>query len=170
MYDRQAAPVSYTHLKTLSVYGQGSTIKANAGGADFSGGNLNFFVPSTATGNTPLLTVDGSADITGATAHLTYQSVRPNIALGQSLTLLSATALTADQTGLVVQTASGDVYTLQVQNNQLWAVLQSISATSPQYERLKAFAEGRAASLAFVNQGADLILNQGMDSALLRCV
>jgi outer membrane autotransporter protein len=53
-----------------------------------------------------------------------------------------------------------------VSGNELHAVLRSLSPTGPAYERLKAFAEGRAASLALVNQGADLLLHQGFGSAL----
>jgi outer membrane autotransporter protein len=53
-----------------------------------------------------------------------------------------------------------------VGGSELQAILAALSPTTPAYERLKAYAEGRAASLAFVNQGADLLLLQGFGSAL----
>jgi outer membrane autotransporter protein len=45
-------------------------------------------------------------------------------------------------------------------------VLQQLVPTGPAYTRLKAYAESRAASLAFANQGLDFILNRGFGSAL----
>ena len=153
-------------LQSLGVYGAGSTINAGSNTADFANGSLSFYIPPTASSGTALLNVTGNADITGATVGMAYQTVRPTIGVGESLTLLSATALTADQTGLTALTPSGDTYTLRVSNNQLLAVLQQLSPTTPAYERLKAYAEGRIASLAFVNQGQDLVINQGFASAL----
>ncbi|MDL2209737.1 autotransporter-associated beta strand repeat-containing protein [Desulfovibrio sp. OttesenSCG-928-O18] len=153
-------------LPQLNVYGGGASINTGGNSLDLNGGSLNFLVPSTAVSGTALLSVTGDADIGGASVTMGYQSVRPSIAVGQSLTLLSATSLTADQAGLTVQTASGDIYSLLVDNNQLLAMLDFIAPTTPAYERLKAYAEGRAATLAFVNQGQELIINQGFGSAL----
>ena len=67
-----------------------------------------------------------------------------------------------------MQTTGGDICILEIDaaGNQLQAVLQALSPTTPAYERLKAYAEGRAASLTLVNQGADLLLGQGFGSAL----
>ncbi|GHU04469.1 hypothetical protein FACS1894158_04840 [Betaproteobacteria bacterium] len=153
-------------LKNLTVNGEGATIKASAGGADFSGGSLGFNVPSTAGGNTAMLNVDGTAIIDPNTSFL-ISDARPSVAVGQGLTLLSATTLNANGvTSLSVQALSGDIYTIEVNGNQLSAVLGSLVPTGPAYERLKAYAESRAASLAFANQGLDFILNRGFGSAL----
>lgn len=161
-----SAGSSSQSLPQLNVLGGGASISTGGNSLDVSGGSLNFLVPSGAASGAALLDVAGNADISGASVAVGYQSVRPGIGLGQSLTLLSATALTADQTGLTVRTANGDIYSLLVDNNQLLAVLDYIAPTTPAYKRLKAYAEGRAASLAFINQGQELLLTQGFGSAL----
>ena len=98
----------------------------------------------------------------------TYLETAPSIAIGEKLTLLAATGtLNGTAANLTVQTANGDIYSLLVDNSQqLLALLDFIAPDTPFYERLKAYAEGRTATLAFINQGADLILNQGFGSAL----
>ena len=161
-----SAGSSSQSLPQLNVLGGGASISTGANSLDLSGGSLNFLVPSGAASGAALLDVTGNADISGASVAVGHQSVRPGIGLGQSLTLLSATALTADQTGLTVRTANGNIYSLLVNNNQLLAVLEYIAPTTPAYKRLKAYAEGRAASLAFINQGQELLLTQGFGSAL----
>lgn len=130
-----------------------------------AGANLTFMLPSTLQADDTVLSV-GNANLTGATLGLAYASARPGLDVGQGFTLLDATSLTTDITTLTVRTANGDVYTLNVSGDQLLAVLDHIAPTTPAYERLKAYAEGRAATLGFVNQGQDLILNQGFGSAL----
>jgi len=69
-------------------------------------------------------------------------------------------------TTLTVRTTNGDTYTIEVDGDQLDAILQQASPTGPAYERLKAYAESRAGNLAFVNQGLDFILNKGFGSAM----
>jgi outer membrane autotransporter protein len=87
--------------------------------------------------------------------------------VGEKVILMDVTGtLTSDLTTLTVKTASGDTYTIQVNGQQLQAILAQLSPTGPAYERLKAFVESRAANLAFVNQGMDFILNRGFGSAL----
>lgn len=159
-------------ITTLSVgAGQsGRLFVANGNQRDIAalnaaGANLTFVLPSTLQANDTVVSV-GNADLTGATPGLAYQSVRPGLSVGQGFTLLDATSLTTDITTLTVRTANGDTYTLLVDNNRLFAMLQTLSPTTPAYERLKAYAEGRAATLAFVNQGQELIINQGFGSAL----
>ena len=128
--------------------------------------NLTFVLPSTLQAGGTVLTA-GTANLTGTTLGVAYQSVRPNLAVGEQFTLLAATTLNTDITTVTVQSPNGDIYTLNVSGQNLMAVLSALAPTGPAYERLKAYAEGRAAQLAFVNQGADLILNQGMGSALM---
>ena len=152
------------NFSTMRVQGQGA---GYTGALNAAGKSLIFELPASLTTGQTMLNVTGNADLTGTNIGLVYQTVRPSIAEGEKLILLNATSLTADQTGLTVQTAGGDIYTLLVENNQLLAMLGVLSPNTPAYERLKAYAEGRTASLAFVNQGADLILNQGMGSALM---
>ena len=155
-------------LKNLTVSGLGATIKPNPGSfADFTNGSLFFNIPNTAVANSVLLTVQGDANITGASVGLDTPSGRPNINPGDKVILMDVTgSLTSDLTTLTVKTASGDTYTIEVDGDQLEAILQSLSSTTPSYERLKAYAEARAANLALVNQGADFLLDKGFGSAL----
>ncbi|MDR1044837.1 MAG: autotransporter-associated beta strand repeat-containing protein [Candidatus Adiutrix sp.] len=165
VFDYSAASYAFHNL---TVRGLNTHIVPSAAGADFSGANLAYIVPQTAANGATLLTVQGGATIDAATAvSLAYASGRPNINAGEGFTLLNATTLTdSGFTQLTVQTPSGDIYTLNVSGTQLLAVLQQLSPTGPAYERLKAYAESRAASLAFANQGLDFILNRGFGSAL----
>ena len=157
-------------VRNLNVTGQGRLFVADGTRRsittlDANGANLTFVLPaSLQQGGTVASVV--TANLTGTTLGVAYQTVRPNLAVGQGFTLLDATTLTTDITSLTVQSPNGDVYTLNVAGNQLLAVLSALAPTGPAYERLKAYAEGRTASLAFVNQGADLILNQGLGSAI----
>jgi outer membrane autotransporter protein len=155
-------------IPKLLVNGMGATINAGVKTADFSNGSLFFDIPDTAVANDKLLIVTGSAKIDGTTSvGLDTPSGRPSINYGEKLILLDATALTATGfTELTVKTASGDTYKVLVAGNELQAILQAISPDGPAYERLKAYAESQAAQLAFLNQGADLLLNQGFGSAL----
>lgn len=158
-------------LATLNVTGSGRLYVADGGKQSITAlnaqnANLTFVLPSTLQANDKVVSVT-DADLTGTTLGVAYQSVRPGLAVNEQLVLLDATSsLNTDITTLTVQTANGDVYTLNVQGNQLLAVLDYIAPTTPAYERLKAYAEGRAATLAFVNQGQELIINQGFGSAL----
>lgn len=165
-------------ITNLNVSGSGRLFVAD--GAKLSLLNLHadtakltFVLPAALSAGDTFVTVyqnglaEGVANLTGTTIGLDYHTVRPNLAVGEGFTLLSAQiALNTDITTLTVQTPNGDVYTLSVSGNDLLAVLSSLSPTGPAYERLKAYAEGRAANLAFVNQGQDLILNQGFGAAL----
>ncbi|MDR1310895.1 MAG: autotransporter-associated beta strand repeat-containing protein [Burkholderiaceae bacterium] len=162
------AAASPLALQNVTVRGQGARITPGTAGADFSGATLSYLVPQATANGATLLAVQGGASIDSTTTvGLAYASGRPNINVGGGFVLLDATTL-ADSgfTQLTVQTASGDIYTLNVSGNQLSAVLHQIALSGPAYERLKAYAESRAASLAFANQGLDFILNRGFGSAL----
>jgi hypothetical protein len=152
------------NFATMNVRGAGASYTGNLNAA---GKSLNFYLsPSMKAGDT-LLAVQGNADIAGANVGLDTSSGRPNIAVGENLILLDATGgLNGAPVTLTVQASNGDVYALTAASDQIQAVLQSLAPTGPAYERLKAYAEARAASLALVNQGADLLLNQGFGSAL----
>jgi len=132
-----------------------------------NGANLTFVLPATLQAGGTAVTV-GTANLTGTTLGIAYQSGRPNLGVGEQFILLDATtALNTDIVTLTVQSPNGDVYQLTVNGLQIGALLQSISPTGPAYERLKAYAETRGANMAFVNQGMDFILNRGFGSALL---
>ena len=165
-------------IKNLNVTGSGRLFVASdvtplLCNLNADNANLTFVLPETLSAGDTYLTVakdagvNGIANLTGTTIGLDYHTVRPSLAVGEQFTLLHAEAsLNTDITTLTVTTPNGDVYTLNVSGQDLLAILSSISPTGPAYARLKAYAEGRAGGMAFVNQGADLLMGQGFGSAL----
>jgi len=160
-------------LKNVAVvYALNAKIRPNTSTghvADFSGGTLYFLVSPSAVAGEKLLIVEGDADISGVTVHLDTPSGRPGINVGQHVVLLDVTG-NLDDGGfakLLVTTSSGDTYTIEVDGNQLWAILAAISPTGPAYERLKAYAESSIAKLSFINQGLDFLLTQGFGSVMV---
>jgi autotransporter-associated beta strand protein len=156
-------------IPALTVAGVGATINATGKTADLRGASLIYHVPNTAVSGDTLLTVRGTARVNSALdITIAYPSGRPDLGEGDELILLAAAALdTGGETiELIVQTSGGDTFTVVVDGSELKAVLGQLSPTTPAYERLKAYSESRLASLAFVNQGMDLILDQGFASAL----
>ena len=158
-------------LSTLNVTGQGRLFVANGGNSGIgalnaAGADLTFMLPAGVVANQTIVSVT-TANIAGTTIGVNDGSGRVNLLPGQSVKLIAATGgITGTAANLTVQTTNGDIFDLQVSGNELLAILQQLSPTGPEYERLKAYAEGRSATLAFVNQGQDLILNQGFGSAL----
>jgi autotransporter passenger strand-loop-strand repeat protein/autotransporter-associated beta strand protein len=149
----------------------GATINPGSKLADFSGANLSYIVPNTASHGDIFLTVSGNAKVDGATQiDITYATGRPNITTGEGFILLDANSLTSNGfTQLTVQTPSGDNFTINLDPtdpDKLLAVLATLSPTGPAYERLKAYSESRAAGLTFINQGLNFIINRGFGSAL----
>jgi autotransporter-associated beta strand protein len=167
IFDYSSASSAY-HFHDLIVHGKDILIVPNSGVADFSGANISYIVPENAVSGSVLLSVNGTAIFDVATnVYLAYASGRQNINGGDYFTLLDASSLTMNGfSQLVVQSANGDTFTLNVSNNELTVVLQLLSPLGPVYDRLKAYAESRAANLAFISQGQDFILNQGFASAL----
>ena len=154
-------------LKNLTINGLNTRIvHGNGGAADFMNAYLTFNIPSSAVGGDTLLTVTGSADMTGATVSLATPSGRPAIGVGEKLILVDVTGdLTSDITTCTVKTPSGDTYTVKVSDDQLYAILDTVSPTGPAYHRLKAYAEARTANLAFLNQGFENLLHHGFGTA-----
>jgi hypothetical protein len=158
----------------LTVSGVGATYSDTLA-LDVTGyKELNYIVPQTASAGDTLLQVSGTSGAkigANTSVSIAYASGRSNIAVDQYLILLNTTSGALNSTDFVestiVHTPTGDVYELKVINNQqLQAILKQLSPTSPAYERLKAYAESRLASLAFANQGVDFLLNRGFGSAL----
>jgi hypothetical protein len=149
-------------------------MKPNAGGADFRNVSLSYTIPrAAADGVTFLRVASGNAVVDNTTQFdIAYESGRPDIDVGEGFILLDAAGgglNSAGFTQLKAQTPSGDTFTIEIppdDQDRIWAVLASLSPTGPAYERLKAYAESRAASLAFVNQGLDFMINRGFGSAL----
>jgi len=153
-------------LKNLTINGTDTWIIPGAGGADFSGGALVFSVPNGVGDGDTLLNVDGDANMNGATVTVKTASGRSPVAKGEKLVLVDVKGdLESDIASMTVQATNGDTYTIEVDDDQLFAILAGVSPDTPAYERLKAYSEARTAALAFQNQGLEAILNQGFGTA-----
>jgi outer membrane autotransporter barrel domain len=151
---------------TLELRGAGQSIGGDLGGFQ----NFNFYLPSTLVANDTMLTVGGTATITGATVNVGIDGASSPLAVGDRVVLINATTLTgtpanAATNGQGMQGLSllYDFALSQDTNNLYATVIPGGVQENPQ---LKALLEGQTASAAFLGQSAELVAGQGMYSAL----
>jgi len=163
------SPVALKHvtiagLNTTIVPGQGV-----GGGANFDNGYMLFLIPPTARNNDIFLTVDGDAsliDVTYDLRQLNSRTGRSLIAIGEKLILVDATGtMDCNVVPHEVQVTNGDKYIMETNVDQLYLTLTETNPTNPEYPRLGAYALTRIAQVAFLDQGYDLLLHQGMKTA-----
>jgi len=129
---------------------------------------LNFYVPSTLAAGGTMMNVAYTADITGSTVRVGVDGGSSALDIGDTITLISAGTLTgaAALDGTRAQGIQGiaNIYSfdLSVLGNDLNATAAEVGAN----EQVKALSEGRAAGLAFLNQGADLLMGPGLSNLL----
>ena len=130
----------------------------------------NFYIPATMRAGETMLTVTGTdpVDISGSTVAVVVNGAASSLNIGDRITLINrASGLTADQGGTRAQGIQGitKVYDFDLSTDE--SNLYATVAGEQSNEQLKALAEGRAAGLAFMTEGSDLILGPGMYAALL---
>ncbi|MDR1039980.1 MAG: hypothetical protein LBR80_07400 [Deltaproteobacteria bacterium] len=159
-------------IPNLTVVGGSNpaVIQTGTNSADFSGADITWIVPGAAEPGESLLEV-GSAKVDGDTLfHLAYASTRPYVNLGESLVLLDAATLdSAGYTSKTATTREGDQYTVRLDPSdpgRLLATLSVLAHLGPDNERLKAYSEAGTASLAFVSEGQDLLISEGVPLAV----
>ena len=151
---------------TLELRGAGQNIGGNLGGFQ----NLNFYLPSTLAANDTMLSVGGTATITGATVNVGIEGASSPLKAGDTVTLIDAATLTGTPTNT---TANGQgmqgvtlKYTFDIltDSNKL---LATVSSTGPTVnEQAKALSEGFLGGMGLVTQGADVAAGKGMDAAV----
>lgn len=151
---------------TLELRGAGQNIGGDLGGFQ----NLNFYLPSTLAANDTMLSVGGTATITGATVNVGIEGGSSPLKAGDTVTLIDAATLTGTPANT---TANGQgmqgvtlKYTFDIltDNNKLLATVSSTGPTvNPQ---TKALSEGFLGGMGLVTQGADVAAGQGMDAAV----
>lgn len=156
---------------TVDVF-TGNTLNVKTGGIAVGGDVkdfqfLNFYVPPAMGGGGVMLNVAGEADVAGSTVNVGIEGGSSQLKVGDRIVLIDAGTLTgmpdnsaANGQGMQGVTLLYD-FDLQAQSNQLLAQVTSVGV-NPQ---AKAFSEGRAAALSFVNQGADLVSGDGLKNA-----
>lgn len=145
--------------------------------------NYKFFLPSGIADGATMLTVNSDVDIstpTGSAAKTTVgvgMQGGATLQIGDKITLINTTGiLTADSGMTNTLTARQGIsreynFTLSTDNNNLFATVSNGNGPKPDPIQKtdeairKSPAEGRAASVSLVTQGADLASAQGMASA-----
>lgn len=147
----------------------GNTLNVNGFRGDVAGiqnfQNYNLYLPSSLRNGDILLTVKDPTDLNKTNIQMSGMAGGGNaLGAGESITLISQTSDAPDNTSVQVLKGAALLYdfALDANSGALIATARSVQ-TSPQF---KALSEGRLAGLAFVNQGYDLLLGQGMQSAL----
>ena len=153
---------------TLNIVNPGS------GGITVSGGvkyfqHYNFYLPSSMTAGGTMLRVGGTACVNGATVNVGIDGASSPLRAGDTVTLIDAGTLdgtpansTADGQGMQGVTLRYQ-FDISTAANRLLATVSGAPAVN---EQTKALSEGYLSGMALVNQGADLIAGQGMDSAV----
>lgn len=147
---------------TLNVATSGISIK-KVGNFE----NYNFMLPSSTTNGTVMIETSQGADVTGSKVAVT--AIAPGVALasGDKVYLLKTAGLTGSATLMDASNVSQGYslnydLTLGQDANDIFATVTGASVNP----KTKSFLEGRLAGLALVTQGADIVANQGMSSAI----
>ena len=154
-------------FSNLNVYGQAQY----NGPLNALGKNMHFYLPSTVAANDTMLTVTGNAlDISSSNVGVGIMGRAQPLAVGDQVTLIDATSngLTANSTYTnnvagMQGISKAYVFKLSSANDLLLATVSDIRASDDAVR--KSPAEGKAASVALVTQGADLAAGQGMTNA-----
>ncbi len=147
---------------TLNISTSGIKIKQVA---NFE--NYNFMLPSSTTNGTVMIETSDGADVTGSKVAVT--SIAPGVALasGDKVYLLKTAGLTGSATLTNASNVSQGYslnydLTLAQDANDIFATVTGASVNP----KTSSFLEGRLAGLALVTQGADMVADQGMSSAI----
>ncbi|MDR1519299.1 MAG: hypothetical protein LBU23_04025, partial [Planctomycetota bacterium] len=151
---------------TLELRGSGQSIGGDLAGFEI----LNFHLPSTLASGGAILTVAGTATISGAAINVGIDGASSPLAANDWVKLINATTLT----GTAANTTSKGqgmqglslLYEFNIfsdANNLYARVVTDGVWKNPQ---LKALLEGQAAGAAFVSQGGELAATQGIHGAL----
>ncbi|MDR1702108.1 MAG: autotransporter-associated beta strand repeat-containing protein [Sporomusaceae bacterium] len=146
-------------LTNLNVYGKDATW---SGDLDMANRALNFFLPSDVRSGDTMLTVTGTADISGSKVNVDAADTAAPLDLktGDEVTLIhTETAGNLRHTGAAFTVSPG---VLTEFNAQVTADTTDLKLTLQEEKvkpEAKSMLEGKAANLTFLNQGADLIAN-----------
>ncbi len=157
---------------TLNVKTSGLTV-ANLSNFQY----LNFYLPTTVSAGDTVLTVTGTADLTGSagrssTVNVGIDGGSSPLLAGDTITLINAGTLvtnsglntSASGTGMQGVTLLYNFDISTVGNTLLATVAANAGLTVN--EQTKALSEGFVSGLGMVTQGADVAAGQGMDSAV----
>ncbi len=130
---------------------------------------FDFVLPETTDASAPILTVSGTAVVTGATINIGVEGSSTALQVGDSLTLISATTLTNDTpnkatAGSSISGISTQVlFTLEDSATDLVAKITAITVGGGQAGvQMKSLSESRMSGLGVLSIGADMLEMQAM--------
>jgi hypothetical protein len=177
-------------FEALHVKGEGATFAQELHAANK---NLNFYIPDTTANNASMLTVDGNADIEGATVKVGFKTNGTALHNGDRVTLIHTEGGNINGTPVNFNDnvrMSDDNSTLNYQfrlafNNGIQGgamlagagLMAGVGTSSPTDlfaivagvsldDKTKVISEGRIAGLAFARQGGELAADGGIISAV----
>jgi len=147
---------------TLNVNGFRGTVK---GIANFE--NYNFFLPASLRNGNTMLTVTDPVDISHAQVSITGIESGAFYHRGDSFKLIDATAglTSSDVTLHNVRQGVTFLYDINLSTTPT-AVVATVASNRRLNPQSKALSEARIGGLAFTTQGADLVANDGIGSAM----
>ncbi|MGE4441475.1 MAG: autotransporter domain-containing protein [Desulfomicrobium sp.] len=138
---------------------------------------LKFYLPSSLSAGDTVMTVTGTADLTGSSGRSSVVNMGIDgssspLQIGDTVTLIDAGTLitnsglnpSASGTGMQGVTLAYN-FDITTENNKLLATV-SADAVPTVNEQTKALSEGFVSGMGMVTQGADVAAGQGMDSAV----
>jgi outer membrane autotransporter protein len=177
------SPMSLSRLTvdtSRGVAGTAAIIKGNLTMGSAGRGSLTYSIPTAVSDGATLLSVTGAATVRNTDISLQFVNGSSSLTEKNARLILIDVDGTADYgsltdaSNLSLTSNDGKTYVLQVEDNDLLAVLDGEapaaevpagdSQRAPLQERAKAYAEARLASVAMMNQGQDLVAGQGMAS------
>ncbi|MDR2893068.1 MAG: autotransporter domain-containing protein [Deltaproteobacteria bacterium] len=148
----------------------GNTLNLKTSGIEISGlynfENLNFYLPTDLAADGVMLTVHNEVNIVGSKIAVGINGGTSALNLGDTVVLLQTSGLSADQGGTTAQGIQGISRLYDFDLIQEGDSLLATAIAAKANDQLKALSEGRLAALAFLNQGADLVMGPGLYAAL----
>lgn len=139
--------------------------------------NVNFYLPSTVAAGDTILTVTGTADLTGSAGRSSSVNVGINgsaspLSSGDTITLINAGTLVTNS-GLNTKASGKGMqgvsllynFDITTNGNKLLATVATNNGVTVN-EQTKALSEGFVSGMGMVTQGADVAAGQGMNSAV----
>jgi autotransporter-associated beta strand protein/autotransporter passenger strand-loop-strand repeat protein len=155
-------------LGSLTLYGSDLTAVTGANSLNLGGTQLFYYLGPGVSAGDAILTVQGAVIVDAGTLFsLGFEGGPPALSDGDTILLVDAAAIASRGFPLRRTSApNGDMYWVYVDPNDPSNIVAMLGGFPPFFGQYKAISESRAASLAFVGQGAELLFGQGMESAV----
>ena len=145
---------------TLNVKSSGITVTGDVRNFQY----YNFYLPNTLAASDIMLNVSGTTDISNATMGI-YLSSDTTLKAGDTVTLIQSGTLLSTGGATITPSYVGIAkiysFTVATSGSIFSATVSGVSQNS----QVKALSEGQVSGAAFLNQGADMLSGQGLQTA-----